>query len=105
MDYAIIASGGKQYKVAPGRAVKLEKLEHEVGSEISLDKVLLIKTGDSAAQVGKPYVEGAKVNVKIVEHGRGDKIKIIHFKRRKHQLKRMGHRQHYTKVLVSDLVV
>ena len=103
MDYAIIASGGKQHKVQVGQRTKLEKLNLFEGDELSFDKVLMIKTGDQPALIGKPYVEGASVGAKVVRQGRGKKIRIIHFKRRKHHLKRMGHRQYFTEVLISSL--
>ena len=103
MDYAIFASGGKQHKVKVGQHVKLEKLAAEDGAEISFDQVLLMKVGEQPAAFGKPYVEGAAVQATVLQQGKGPKIQIIHFKRRKHQLKRMGHRQRFTEVKITGL--
>lgn len=99
--YAIIASGGKQYKVTEGETVKLEKLESESGV-IEFDKVLLLKNGETV-KIGTPYVAGAKVSGEIAEQGRGDKIRIIKFRRRKHYLKQTGHRQDFTAVKITKI--
>jgi len=95
--YAVIQTGGKQYRVAPGDSLRVEKLSGDEGDEIVFDKVLLIADGERI-EIGKPYVEGGSVTAKVKGHGRGPKIEIIKFKRRKHHMKRMGHRQDYTEV-------
>ncbi|MCL1482629.1 MAG: 50S ribosomal protein L21 [Marinobacter sp.] len=95
--YAVIVSGGKQHRVKEGETLKLEKLEVETGSNIEFDRVLLIANGDDV-NVGAPVVEGAKVTAEVVSHGRHDKIQIIKFRRRKHSMKRQGHRQWFTEV-------
>jgi large subunit ribosomal protein L21 len=100
--YAVITSGSKQYRVAEGQTLKLSKLVAEVGSSIDFDKVLLLVNGDKIT-VGKPYIDGHKVAATIVSHGRGKKIHIIKFKRRKHHMKRMGHRQDYTEVKIEKI--
>jgi len=102
--YAVIASGGKQYRVTPGQEVSLEKLEPEAGQTIEFDKVLLVADGDNI-NIGAPYLDNAKVAAEVVEHGRGKKIKIIKFKRRKHHMKHQGHRQDFTKVKITDIKV
>jgi large subunit ribosomal protein L21 len=99
--YAIIASGGKQYKVTEGETVKLEKLDNE-SSAVEFDKVLLLKNGETTT-IGTPYVPGAKVSGEIVEQGRGDKIRIVKFRRRKHYLKQTGHRQDFTAVKIIKI--
>ena len=100
--YAVIQKGGKQYKVTEGEVLKIEKLTEEAGDEFSFDSVLLIN-GDSGLKVGSPYIEGASVKAKVLSQGRHKKITIIKFKRRKHHMKKMGHRQYYTEVLITDI--
>ena len=100
--YAIIATGGKQYRVAEGDLLRVEKLEAEVGSDIDFDQVLLVGDGDDV-RVGAPLVEGGKVTATVESHGRGDKIRIIKFRRRKHHRKQMGHRQYYTAVRITGI--
>lgn len=100
--YAVIASGGKQYRVTAGQTLKLEKLPAEVGKTIKLDKVLMLVEGDNI-QVGKPYLEGSRVEASVVSHGRHKKIHILKFRRRKHHMKRMGHRQDYTEVKITEI--
>ncbi|RMG31171.1 MAG: 50S ribosomal protein L21 [Gammaproteobacteria bacterium] len=95
--YAVIQTGGKQYRVAPGDALRVEKLAGNEGDEIVFDKVLMIADGDRI-EIGTPYVEGGSVVAKVKGHGRGKKIEIIKFRRRKHHMKRMGHRQDYTEI-------
>ena len=85
--FAVIETGGKQYKVKPGQRLKVETLPGEAGDSIAFDKVLLIASGDDNVSVGAPYLEGKTVSAKIVEHGRHKKIKIIKFRRRKHHMK------------------
>ena len=100
--YAVITSGSKQYRVVEGQTLKLAKITAEVGSSIDFNEVLLLANGDNI-QVGKPYIDGRKVVATIVSHGRGKKIQIIKFRRRKHHMKRMGHRQDYTEVKITQI--
>ena len=100
--YAVIATGGKQYRVAQGDVIRVELLEAEPGASIDFDKVLLVGEGESV-KVGAPYVEGSKVSGTVKSHGRGDKIEVIKFRRRKHHRKQMGHRQHFTEVEITDI--
>lgn len=100
--YAVIKTGGKQYRVAQGDTLKLEKLGAESGQEIEFDKVLLIQS-DYGIKVGKPYIEGGKVIATVESNGRHKKVNIVKFKRRKNYLKRMGHRQHYTEVKITGI--
>ena len=100
--YAVIESGGKQYRVAEGDTLKIETLVANPGDSIDFDKVLAIGEGEKL-QVGQPYVDGGKVSATIVDHGRHKKIKIIKFRRRKHHMKQMGHRQNYTEVKITKI--
>ncbi|MCL7945890.1 50S ribosomal protein L21 [Marinobacter sp. ATCH36] len=100
--YAVIVSGGKQHRVKEGETLKLEKLEVETGGSVEFDRVLLIADGDKV-QVGAPVVDGAKVTAEVVNHGRHDKIQIIKFRRRKHSMKRQGHRQWFTEVKITGI--
>lgn len=100
--YAVIVSGGKQHRVKEGETLKLEKLEVETGGSVEFDRVLLVANGDDV-KVGAPVVEGAKVTAEVVSHGRHDKINIIKFRRRKHHMKRQGHRQHFTEVQITGV--
>ena len=100
--YAVIKSGGKQYRVQEGQTLKLEKLEVPTGETIEFDEVLLVGNEDDV-QVGAPLVDGAKVAAEVVAHGRGDKITIIKFRRRKHSMKRQGHRQWFTEVKITGI--
>jgi large subunit ribosomal protein L21 len=101
--YAIIKSGGKQYRVKAGEQVRVEALAAEVGSTVSLEEVLLVGTGDGV-KVGAPLVSGAKVKATVVSHGRGEKVKIFKLRRRKHYQKTQGHRQSYTELRIDDIV-
>ena len=100
--YAVIKSGGKQHRVVEGEVLKLELIDAAPGSAIEFDEVLLVADG-SDVKIGAPVVEGSKVTAEVVTHGRGDKIKIIKFRRRKHSMKRMGHRQWYTEVKITGI--
>ena len=100
--YAVIVTGGKQYKVAEGEFLKIEKLDVPVGEAISFDRVLLIGNGEDV-KIGAPVVEGAKVTAEVIDQGRHDKITIIKFRRRKHSMKRQGHRQWYTEVKITGI--
>ncbi len=101
--YAVIKSGGKQYRVASGEKVRVELLSAEVGAAVSFDEVVLVGEGDSI-KIGAPLVSGAKVKATVLAHGRGDKVKIFKLRRRKHYQKTQGHRQSYTEVRVDDIV-
>ncbi|TVQ74176.1 MAG: 50S ribosomal protein L21 [Oceanospirillales bacterium] len=100
--FAVIVSGGKQYRVQEGQTLKLEKLAVEQGGKVEFDRVLLVSNGDNVS-VGAPVVEGAKVSAEVVSHGRGDKVTIIKFRRRKHHMKRQGHRQWFTEVKITGI--
>ncbi|MBI5658107.1 MAG: 50S ribosomal protein L21 [Nitrosomonadales bacterium] len=100
--YAVIKTGGKQYRVAQGETLKIESVVGDVGSAIVLDKVLAVGSGDKLI-AGKPLVSGASVQATIVSHGRGDKIRIFKMKRRKHYQKRQGHRQNYTEIRIDGI--
>jgi len=101
--YAVIKSGGKQYRVASGEKLRVELLSAEVGAAVSFDEVVAVGEGDSL-KVGTPLVSGAKVKATVLAHGRGDKVKIFKLRRRKHFQKTQGHRQSYTEVRVDDIV-
>lgn len=100
--YAVITSGGKQYRVIEGQTLKLEKLLYDVGAAFNFDQILMVANGDDI-KVGKPYVEGSKVVASVIAHGRRDKIRIVKFRRRKHHRKQMGHRQYYTEVKITQI--
>ena len=95
--YAIIESGGSQYRVSKGQRLRLQKMAMEPGNTLDFSQVLMVCDGEQR-QVGAPFVKTAKVSAEIIKHGRGNKIKILKFKRRKHHMKQMGHRQDYTEV-------
>ena len=101
--YAVIFTGGKQYRVQEGDTLKLETLSVEVGSTVDFDKVLMIGEGN-AVKVGSPYVNGCKVSAEVVSQGRHKKIHIVKFRRRKHHEKWQGHRQNYTEVKITQIV-
>ncbi|CAD7853735.1 MAG: LSU ribosomal protein L21p [Olavius algarvensis Gamma 1 endosymbiont] len=100
--YAVIQTGGKQYRVAEGDRLKVEKMVAETGASIELDQVLLVADG-ADVKVGKPYLDGGKVTATVESHGRGKKVKIIKFRRRKQHLKRQGHRQWFTELKVTGI--
>ncbi len=100
--YAVIETGGKQYKVGAGDRLKVEKLDAAEGDTVEFDKVLLLRSDDKI-EAGKPYVDGRKVIARVIAHGRHRKINILKFKRRKHHMKRQGHRQYYTEVEITDI--
>ncbi len=100
--YAVIVSGGKQHRVTEGEVLKLEKIEVETGGTVEFDRVLLVANGDDV-KVGAPTVEGAKVTAEVVDHGRHEKVRILKFKRRKHHMKKMGHRQWFTEVKITGI--
>ncbi|MCD6042487.1 MAG: rplU [Burkholderiales bacterium] len=100
--YAVIKSGGKQYRVESGAQVRIESLVANVGDAVSFDDVLLVGSGDSV-KVGAPLVSGAKVKATVLAHGRGDKVRIFKLRRRKHYQKSQGHRQNYTEVRIDEI--
>ncbi|WP_017431373.1 50S ribosomal protein L21 [Vreelandella jeotgali] len=100
--YAVIKSGGKQYRVQEGQTLKLEKLERPTGDTIEFDQVLMVDDGNDV-KIGTPSVSGAKVTGEVIDHGRGDKVRIIKFRRRKHSMTRQGHRQWYTEVKITGI--
>jgi large subunit ribosomal protein L21 len=100
--YAVIITGGKQYRVTPGETLKIEKLEVAEGATVEFDRVLMVADGD-AVKLGTPYLDGGKVSATIVSHGRHKKVHIIKFRRRKHHMKRQGHRQYYTEVQITGV--
>jgi large subunit ribosomal protein L21 len=102
MAYAVIMSGGKQHRVAEGEVLSLDKIEQGVGEKIEFDQVLMLRNGDKL-KVGAPFVKGAKVEAEVVLQYRAEKIRIIKFKRRKHHMKRQGHRQYLTKVRITKI--
>ena len=101
--YAVIQTGGKQYKVAPGEVLKVESLAGEAGGAVVFDRVLLVGDG-ATVKVGAPYVEGATVKAEIAGHGRGDKVRIVKHRRRKHYHKEQGHRQNFTAVKITEII-
>ena len=100
--YAIIVTGGKQYRVMKDEVLRVEKIDAEAGANVEINEVLMVGDGDSVT-VGTPTVEGAKVTATVKSHGRLDKIRIVKFRRRKHHRKQMGHRQHYTEIEITGI--
>jgi large subunit ribosomal protein L21 len=102
--YAVIETGGKQYRVEPGQTVVVEKLAGDEGSAVEFDRVLLVSSGDGAdVKIGQPTLAGAKVTGKIVEHGLGEKLIVFKFRRRKNYVRRNGHRQQHTAVKIDAI--
>lgn len=99
--YAVVVTGGKQYRVMKGETLRVELLEAEAGSEITLDNVLMLGDGETI-RVGDA-LQGASVTAKVIGHGRADKVRIVKFRRRKHHRKQMGHRQHYTEIEITGI--
>ena len=100
--YAVVKTGGKQYRVSAGQKLKVEQIPAEVGAEITLDQILMVGEGESV-KVGAPLVAGASVKCTVVSHGRHDKVKIFKMRRRKHYQKRQGHRQNYTELRIEAI--
>ena len=100
--YAVVQTGGKQYRVSEGSTLKVEKIDADEGASIALDKVLMVADGDDM-KVGAPYIEGGNVTATVKSHGKGKKVHIIKFKRRKHHMKRQGHRQQYTELEITGI--
>jgi large subunit ribosomal protein L21 len=101
--FAVIHTGGKQYRVSEGSVLRIEKLTADAGSTVDFDQVLLVGAG-ADVRVGKPFLSGAKVTATVQSHGQGDKVRIVKFRRRKHYLRQKGHRQPYTEVKVTGIV-
>jgi large subunit ribosomal protein L21 len=100
--YAVIATGGKQYRVSQGDKLRVEKLDVAEGESVNLEQVLMVVDGDDV-KIGTPVLEGGKVTAEVKNHGRGDKVDIIKFRRRKHHIKRQGHRQAYTELEITGI--
>lgn len=100
--YAVIVTGGKQYRVEEGEVLRVERLVAEEGASVQFDRVLMVGEGSDVV-VGTPIVEGARVAATVRAHGRGEKIRIIKFRRRKHYMRRQGHRQNYTEIQVTGI--
>ncbi len=100
--YAVIISGGKQHRVVEGETLKLEKIDQPTESAIEFDQVLMVGEG-ADVKIGAPYVDGAKVTAEVISQGRHKKVNIIKFRRRKHHMKRMGHRQWYTEIKITGI--
>ena len=100
--YAVILTGGKQYRVAPGDSLRVEKLDVPAGDAVEFDRVLMVTDGEDV-KIGTPYLEHGKVTAKVTAHGRGKKVEIIKFRRRKHHMKHMGHRQSYTELEITGI--
>lgn len=101
--YAVIETGGKQYRVAEGDVIKVEKLAGADGDAVEFDRVLLISDGADKVVMGTPFVEGGKVTAKVKAQGRHRKVEIIKFRRRKHHMKRQGHRQPFTELEITGI--
>jgi large subunit ribosomal protein L21 len=101
--YAVIKTGGKQYKVAPGHTLKVDKLKAEIGDKVEFNNVLMVGNNDDI-RIGTPLIDSGKVTATVLDQARDKKIRIIKFKRRKHHLKHMGHRQYYTEVRITGVM-
>lgn len=99
--YAVLVTGGKQYRVMKGETLRVEKLDAEAGKEVTFDNILML--GDGEGVTLGDALKSASVSAKIVDHGRADKVRIIKFRRRKHHMKRQGHRQHYTEIEITGI--
>jgi len=100
--YAVFKTGGKQYRASTGDVIKVEKIEAEKGTTIELDQVLMVGEGEDV-KVGTPFLEGGKVTATVLDQGRGDKITVIKFKRRKNYRRKMGHRQYFTQLEITGI--
>ena len=100
--HAVIKTGGKQYRVSAGDKLNVETLVAAAGSDFAFDQVLMLADGDNV-EVGTPFLAGVTITAKVLEHGRGEKIRIVKFKRRKHYRRQMGHRQNYTRVEITGV--
>ena len=99
--YAVVVTGGKQYRVMQGETLRVEKLGIEAGKDVTFDQVLMLGDGEGV-KIGDA-LKGATVSAKVVGHGRADKLRIVKFRRRKHHMKQMGHRQHYTEIEITGI--
>ncbi len=100
--YAVFKTGGKQYRASTGDVIKVEKIEAEKGATVELDQVLMVGEGEDV-KIGTPFLEGGKITATVVDQGRGDKIKVIKFKRRKNYRRKMGHRQYFTQIEITSI--
>ncbi|MQY50645.1 50S ribosomal protein L21 [Rhodocyclus gracilis] len=100
--YAVIKTGGKQYRVVAGEKLKIEQIPAEVGAEITIDQILMVGEGESV-KIGAPFVAGASVKATVLTQGRHDKIKVFKMRRRKHYRKQQGHRQNYTEIRIDGI--
>ena len=100
--YAVIELAGRQYNVEVGSRIRCEKLDREANSSFSVDHVLMVKDGDKV-QVGQPYLEGAEVTAKVVEHGRKKKVEVLKYKSKVNYRRNIGHKQHFTALLIEDI--
>ena len=100
--YAVVKTGGKQYRITPGEKLKVEQMTADVGAQVVLDQVLMVGEGENV-RLGQPTVAGATVNATVVSHGRGEKVEIFKMRRRKHYQKTRGHRQNYTEIRVDSI--
>ena len=100
--YAVIVTGGKQYRVSQGDKLRVEKLDVAEGDSVDLDQVLMVVDGDDV-KIGTPVLDSGKVTAEVKAHGRDDKVEIIKFRRRKHHMKRQGHRQAYTELEITGI--
>lgn len=101
--YAVITTGGKQYRVSEGSVLRIEKIEAEAGADVEFDQVLLVGQGEQI-KVGTPFLDGGKVVATVQTHGKSDKVPVVKFRRRKHYLRQGNHRQSYTEVKVTSIV-
>jgi large subunit ribosomal protein L21 len=101
--YAVVKTGGKQYRVSPGDSIEVEKLPFDVGEQVELDEVLLVANG-KGAKIGRPLVKGAKVKATVTRQARGRKVIIFKFRSSKRYRRRRGHRQHYTRLRIDEIV-
>ena len=100
---AVILSGGKQYRVSPGQSIKLEKLPCQVGETVEFDQILLLSDGEKAILMGTPFISGATVTAEVIDQARHKKVYILKMRRRKHYMRRQGHRQDYTEVKITAI--
>jgi large subunit ribosomal protein L21 len=100
--YAVIRTGGKQYRVSSGEKLKIEQLPAQVGSQVVIDQVLMVADGDKVS-IGTPLVQGAQVQATVVGHGRGDKVRVFKLRRRKNSKRQAGHRQNYTEIQIDKI--
>ena len=100
--FAVIKTGGKQYRVSQGDKLRVETLDADEGDAVNLDQVMMVGEGDKVT-VGEPLISGASVSAKVLNHGRGKKVDIVKFRRRKHYRRQMGHRQNYTEVEITGI--